>query len=107
MKTKTQQNSGGSILKWEKGDAGQAYTEAIIGDFEDGDGVLFTLEHYPTCHRRGPWRLLIVIAPGEKHILWGCFDERDQPTRWYHSEETARSEAEAIAKVLLKDRSER
>jgi hypothetical protein len=68
------------------------------------DGVRFTVEHYPSCHRRGPWRLIVQVLPGPRYHDWGCFDEQDQPMRWYHQREVAFSEAEAIAKVLLTDR---
>lgn len=92
------------ILKWANGDAGKAYTEAIIGDFEDGDEVLFTLGHYPTRPTRGSWRLLIVIALGPENPLWGYFDGTEGPTRWYHSEAAAKSEAQAIAKFLSREK---
>ena len=80
------------------------YEEAIVGEFDAGDGVRFCLSHYPTCYRRGQWRLLIEVASGPKHELWGCFDEQDQPQRWYHSRGNALSEAQAIADVLVLDR---
>lgn len=82
-------------------------SEATIGNFEGEDGVRFSLEHYPTCYRRGPWKLLIEVNERKAPHKWGCFDEQDQPVRFYHSEERAKQEAEAIAKVLLKDRKER
>lgn len=63
------------------------------------DMARFTLEHYPTCHRRGPWKLSIDAGP-----RWGCFDEQDQPVRWYHLRKSALAEAEAIAEALLTDR---
>lgn len=75
--------------------------EATIGDFAAGDGVRFTLERYPTCTRRGTWKLFIEIANGPMHHEWGCFDEQDQPVRWYHELVSALSEANAIATVLL------
>lgn len=78
--------------------------EAILGDFEGSDGVRFSISHYPTCYRRGPWRLLVEVCGGINHELWGCFDEQDQPMRWYHSHDVAYSEAQAIADVLAKDR---
>lgn len=78
--------------------------EATIGDFVGGDGVRFTLDHRPTCHRRGPWHLLIEVASGKFHHAWGCFDEQDQPSRWYHSQDAAQEEARLLAAVLLKDR---
>lgn len=91
----------GPLLAWIKR---QYHEEAILGNFEGGDGVRFTLEMYPTCYRRGPWKLLIEVAEGPDHIKWGCFDHQDQPVRFYHQESAARSEAEAIAKVLQADR---
>lgn len=90
-----------SDLNWIKIDR---YQEAVIGDFAAGDGVRFSLTTHPTCYRRGPWRLLVEVAEGPGHILWGCFDDQDQPNRWYHKRENALSEAQAIADVLLKDR---
>lgn len=78
--------------------------EATIGDFERGDGVRFTLDHRPTCYRRGPWHLLIEVASGPHHHAWGCFDEQDQPSRWYHDQHAAQEEARRIAAVLVRDR---
>lgn len=75
--------------------------EAELGNFEDVDGVRFSLLHLPTCYRRGPWRLLIEID--DYHGAWGCFDDQDQPMRYYHSLERAKAEAQAIAGVLLDD----
>jgi len=83
------------------------YQEATIGDFAGGDGVRFTLTEHPTCYRRGSWRLLIEVAEGPGHILWGCFDDQDQPQRNYHKRENALSEAQAIADVLLQDRNQK
>ena len=77
--------------------------EALLGQGQDC--VLFSLTHYPTCYRRGPWRLLVEVTPHQPwHHFWGCFDDADQPERHYHSEERARAEAEAIALVLARDR---
>lgn len=76
--------------------------EATLGRFDDGDGVRFSLMHMPTCYRRGPWRLLVEVEDQER--LWGCFDEQDQPMRWFHSLERAKEEAQAIADILLADR---
>lgn len=73
--------------------------DAILGDFHGGDGVRFNLVHYPTCQRRGPYRLIIEIE--DFTATWGCFDEQDQPMRYYHSEERAKAEAQAIADVLV------
>ena len=91
----------GPLLIWLKF---QYHEEAVLGDFHAGDGVRFTLEHYGTCYRRGPWKLMIEVAEGEHHEKWGCFDFQDQPVRFYHKESVARSEAEAIAQVLQIDR---
>lgn len=88
-------------LEWKKVDF---YEEATLGDFAGGDGVRFTLCFHLTCYRRGPWRLLIEVAPGPGHHKWGCFDEADQPERYYHLEENAHTEARAIAAVLVSDR---
>lgn len=70
----------------------------------DSDGARFDLTYTPTCYRRGIWRLNIMVHGGPAHHQWGCFDDADQPTRWYHIEENAMEEAEEIAKVLLRDR---
>lgn len=96
MKTKTRMIPFADVLTWKSGDAGKGYAEAIVGDFENADGVLFTLERYPnhTYRLRGSWRL----------VMLGCIDEKSYPTRWYHSQFSAKSEAEAIAKILRKDR---
>jgi len=89
-----------SMLVWRAVDR---YQEAILGDFEGGDGVRFTLECYATCYRRGRWKLLVEIAHGVAHQLWGCFDDQDMPLRWYHVEANAKDEAQAIARVLYRD----
>lgn len=94
---------GNSKLDWKKIDS---YEEAIVGDFSGGDGVRFSLCFYATCYRRGQWRLLVEVASGPKHELGGCFDEQDQPQRWYHKRENAISEAQAIADVLISGRYE-
>jgi hypothetical protein len=87
------------ILNWKK--VTNNTEEAWIGT--EDDGVRFSLDYRPTCHRRGMYRLLIeVIRPN--HDEWGCFDDADQPMRNYHIKENALSEAEAIANVLLSDR---
>jgi len=75
--------------------------DAILGDFDGGDGVRFSLVHYPTCYRRGPWKLLIEVE--DRNHTWGCFDDQDQPMRWYHSKQRALEEAQAIADVLVAD----
>lgn len=95
----------GTLLKWEKG--GKYHEEAKIGQPKEGDGVTFSLEYYPTCYRRGQWKLVIEVAGGPAHRKWGCFDSQDQPIRYYHREESARTEAEAIAAVLLADRAKK
>lgn len=81
--------------------------DAVIGSEEAGDGARFSLEYVGTCYRRGRWKLLIEVFGGPKHHDWGCFDDADQPTRWYHVLENAIEEAEAIAAVLVADRMER
>lgn len=75
--------------------------EAILGNFEAGDGVRFSIAHQPTCQRRGPWKLLIEVS--DLAMDWGCFDDQDQPVRFYHSDRAAREEAESIAKVLVRE----
>lgn len=78
------------------------YREVVLGS--NVDGVRFTLTYHPTCYRRGPWRLLIVVLEGPNHHAWGCFDDADQPLRYYHDEECALREANKIANVLWTDR---
>lgn len=85
-------------LNWKQTDG---YEDAILGDFEGGDGVRFNLVRMATCYRRGPWRLLVEVK--DRYRKWGCFDDQDQPMRYYHYKENALSEAQAIAKVLLED----
>lgn len=77
------------------------YEDAILGDFDNRDGVRFNLMKMPTCYRRGQWRLLIEVV--DRYRTWGCFDDQDQPMRYYHSKENAIEEAEAIASVLWED----
>lgn len=77
---------------------------ALLGDYEGGDGVRFYLQRVPTCYRRGPHKLLVDVARGKHHHLWGCFDDADQPMRWFHKEENLKGEAQEIARVLLTDR---
>ncbi len=86
-------------LLWIKEDS---YWLAWLGTGKDG--VRFTASHHPTCHRRGPWRLLIDVAGGPHHNDWGCFDEADQPLRYFHDVGNLLGEAETIADVLLKER---
>ena len=75
--------------------------EAILGDFSDDNGVRFSINRMPTCYRRGQWRLLIEVE--DRTHTWGCFDEPDQPMRYYHSLERLKAEAQAIADVLVAD----
>lgn len=75
--------------------------EAILGNFDGDDGVRFSLMDMSTCYRRGRWRLLIELESFDHS--WGCFDDQDQPMRYYHSLERAKAEAQAIAGVLLDD----
>jgi hypothetical protein len=75
--------------------------EAVLGDFAADDGVRLSIMHMPTCYRRGPWRLLVEIE--DRNATWGCFDEQDQPMRWYHSLQRLQEEAQAIADVLMAD----
>jgi hypothetical protein len=91
-----------SLLPWHT--EGSGYWMADLHNFVGGDGARFHLELYPSCYRRGPWRLLIEVAEGPSHHLWGCFDEADQPLRNYHDEGVARGEAQRIADVLWRDR---
>lgn len=79
--------------------------EAQLGTAEDG--ATFRLEYYGTCYRRGRWRLMIEVHEGEHHHDWGCFDAADQPLRYFHDPSNALTEAEAIAAVLLADRTEK
>jgi hypothetical protein len=96
METKT-------LLSWKP--VGQyREEEAILCDFNGGDGVRFSLGFYPSCHRRGQWRLLVEVAGGEHHLEWGCFDDQDQPMRYYHRKENALDEAESIARALMEGR---
>ncbi len=86
------------VLTWE--DRG-GYLWAELG--EPGLGVTFSLQNLPTCYRRGPWKLHVVVEAGPMHESWGCLDYQDVPTRWYHSKDNAMDEAERIARVLLDD----
>lgn len=76
--------------------------EARIG--VDNDCVIFHYQYMPTNYRRGPHRLLIEVCGGENHEKWGCFDEPDQPTRYFQSEQNLKEEALLLAQVLLTDR---
>jgi len=97
------------LLEWTKDEEypGIQKYNAELGDCEAGDGARFEVVFQGTCYRRGPWKLLIEIAGGKHHHDWGCFgcfDEADQPMRYYHVEESWRAEAAAIAHVLVMDR---
>lgn len=86
-------------LKWYDGGKKHgtlSFHEAVLGDFEGGDGARFSITPHPTCHRRGQHKLLIEVTPS-----WGCFDEADQPMRWYHDLEVAFSEAQRIADAIV------
>ena len=85
-------------LDWKQTPYGE---EVILGDFQGYNGVRLSIMHMPTCYRRGPWRLLVEVEISTHE--WGCFDEQDQPMRWYHSLERLKEEAQAIADVLLGD----
>lgn len=78
------------------------YEEVILG--REDDGVRFTFTRQPTCYRRGPYKLLIEVLGGPHHNDWGCFDEQDQPCRYYHNDMFVKPEADAIANVLWRDR---
>lgn len=77
---------------------------ATIGVVAEQDSVRFTIQNMPTCYRRGPFQLMIEVVHGPMHERWGCFDEADQPLRWFHDENNAKDEAAMIAAVLMKDR---
>src|SRR5215469_8915527 len=94
-------------LVWWRSAEHPNFYEAMLGDFNGGDGVRFSLEYRPTCHRRGPWKLLVEICGGPNPIKWGCFDDADQPERNYHILGCALQEADAIAKVFEAGRKEK
>ena len=75
--------------------------EAILGNFDGRNGVRFSIVHQPTCHRRGPWKLLVEVSGDPQS--WGCFDDQDQPCRYFHSDARAKAEAQAIASVLIRE----
>jgi hypothetical protein len=83
----------------------ETYHEAQLGTPDDG--VRFTINDHPTCYRRGRYKLLIEVCGGENHHKWGCFDEQDQPARWFHNFSNAVDEAQRIAVVLLTDRNKK
>jgi hypothetical protein len=87
------------LLVWQHYDD---YDEALLGT--PNDGVRFELTYQATCYRRGRHKLLIEVCGSPAHHLWGCFDEADQPLRYYHYVANALLEAEAIAQVLQEDR---
>lgn len=93
-----------SVLDWKLKlvDGRGGYHEAMLGNFDIGDGVRFSLSMLPTCYRRGRHLLLIELA--DRDHKWGGFDEQDQPMRYYHDLQHALGEAELIAEVLQKDR---
>jgi hypothetical protein len=90
------------LLKWEPMPDYPVAEQAQLGT--KADGVFFSLVFYPSCHRRGRFRLIIEVCGGFNHHKWGCFDDADQPIRNFHKLENAKSEAEEIAKVLWVER---
>ena len=72
------------------------YCEAGISN--SSGGARFTITYHATCNRRGPWRLLIEVSKS-----WGCFDEADEPQRYYHSLKRALGEAQDIADAIVPD----
>jgi len=90
------------ILEWYDTSFGK---EAIMGDFNGDDGVRFSIEVLQTCYRRGRHKLLVEVA--DKFKTWGCFDEQDQPMRYYHTLACLQIEAQAIADVLWRDHEEK
>ena len=90
----------GRLLTWQQKESWQ---EAELKNPDGTAGVVFQLTYHPTCYRRGPYRLRISVSNGPYHLAWGCFDEQDQPLRYYHDPGCALGEAEAIAKVLVVD----
>lgn len=94
QKKKLQVGSDGSFV---------GYDEATIGNFPD-DGVRFSITLHPTCHRRGPIKLLVEVGQGSGLLKWGCFDDQDHPTRYYHHPSSALDEAQAIARALCTGR---
>lgn len=91
-------------LRWTKH---ETWWEAKLGAPSKGDGVTFTVQHWPTCHRRGPYVLTVEVASGQGHELWGCFDSQDQPVRYYHVLDSLLDESDALAAVLWSGRLER
>lgn len=99
------------VLTWEvvsmlTTDCVMSWEEATLGTWPD-DGVRFSIAHQPSNYRRGPFKLLIEMCLGSNHYKWGCFDFQDQPIRYFHKLENLKSEAELIARVLLKDRAKK
>lgn len=62
-------------LTWQKEGNHQ---EAILGDFDGGDGVRFSISFRPTCYRRGKFCLLVEVATGHGHEKWGVL-RRSRP----------------------------
>lgn len=95
------------VLDWSREgieDLQYTHNPSIATLGEPLDGVTFYLTHYPTCYRRGKWRLMVDIHGGPGHHKWGCFDEQDQPLRNYHNKECLLQEADSIARVMILDR---
>ncbi len=90
------------LLEWKQC---EYHEEAKLGSEELGF-VTFSLSYHPSCHRRGPWRLFVEVDSGPHHYAYGCFDDQDQPMRYFHKEANARDEAEMIADVLLAERTQ-
>lgn len=91
------------MLDWKQ--TSETCYEATLGT--ETDGVHFSLDFRKTCYRRGPWCLMITVCGGDNHHRWGCFDDADQPTRYYHDHSCAIKEASLIAEVLWADRQKR
>lgn len=85
-------------LKWV--DVERTCMEACLMNPDGTMGVRFSMQYLPTCHRRGQHRLLVEVLPTRYHNAWGCFDDQDQPMRYYHLKENGLSEANELAVVL-------
>jgi hypothetical protein len=93
------------VLSWQPFEEKRDYPlVAYLGNYPGGDGVMFSLEYFATCYRRGKYRLIIEVASGPMHEAWGCFDDQDQPMRYFHKQSNALDEAEQIARILLQGR---
>ena len=55
----------------------------------ESDNFIATIEHYPSCNKRGPWKLLITH---KGHLASSGYEWFP---RWYFHLDTARQEAEA------------